>query len=55
MFLRPTVACEIGSGTTFVNVHGETDLVVPRQNPGALVEATNTLLHDREAAAIYGR
>lgn len=55
MFSRPMITCEIGTGTTFVNVHGETGLVVPPGNPGALAEAMNTLLHDRDAAAVYGR
>lgn len=33
MFGKPMISCEIGTGTSFVNRHGETGLVVPPDNP----------------------
>lgn len=44
MFGRPLISCEIGTGTSFVNSHEETGLVVPPENPDALLDAMNTLL-----------
>ena len=42
----PVVCTELGTGTSYVNVHGETGLVVPPRDPKALVEAINQLLAD---------
>ncbi|WP_424629456.1 glycosyltransferase family 4 protein [Bradyrhizobium sp. SYSU BS000235] len=36
---KPMISSEIGTGTTFVNVDGETGLVVPPSNPDALRRA----------------
>lgn len=52
---RPLISCEIGTGTSYVNVHGETGLVVPPADPAALREAMNTLLDQPERAAGMGR
>ena len=46
MFGKPMVCCEIASGTSFVNVHGETGFVVPPESPTHLAEACNSLLND---------
>lgn len=54
MFGRPQVSCEIGTGTSFVNAHEETGIVVPPQDPGALADAMNTLLRDDVLAARMG-
>lgn len=43
---KPLICCEIGTGTTWVNRHGETGLVVTPANPVALAQAMNTLAHD---------
>ena len=40
---RPLISCEIGTGTSWVNRHGETGLVVPPADPAALAQAMNTL------------
>jgi glycosyltransferase involved in cell wall biosynthesis len=55
MFARPLVSCEIGTGTSFVNAHGESGLVVPPENALALADALNTLLADQAQADALGR
>ena len=54
MFGRPQVSCEIGTGTSFVNSHEETGLVVPPQDPVALAAAMNSLLADEALADRMG-
>jgi rhamnosyl/mannosyltransferase len=46
MNAKAMICCEVGSGTSYVNVHGLTGLVVPPENPVALSEACNRLLND---------
>ena len=46
MFGRPMVSCEIGTGTSYVNVHEESGLVVPPEDTNALAAALRTLLAD---------
>ena len=55
MIGKPMISCEIGTGTSYVNVHGETGLVVPPGNPRALAEAVNLLLSDQCLAREMGR
>ncbi len=45
---RAVVSTELGTGTSFVNLHGETGLVVPPGDPQALAVALNRLLGDHE-------
>lgn len=40
----PVVSTELGTGTSFVNLHGETGLVVPPQDPAALADALGKIL-----------
>jgi rhamnosyl/mannosyltransferase len=42
----PCVSTELGTGTSFANLHGETGLVVPPDDAAALARAINTLLAD---------
>jgi rhamnosyl/mannosyltransferase len=42
----PVVCTELGTGTSYVNVDGETGLVVPPRDPDALAGAINGLLTD---------
>lgn len=46
MFGRPMISCEIGTGTSYVNKHEETGIVVEPESPSALAVAMNTLLND---------
>ncbi len=51
----PVISTELGTGTSFVNVHGETGWVVPPGAPGALAEALNFLFSHPAERARMGR
>ena len=55
MYGKPSVSCEIGTGTSFVNRHGETGLVVPPGKPRELGEAVNRLLMNRQERETFGK
>jgi rhamnosyl/mannosyltransferase len=55
MFGKPMVCCEVGSGTSFVNKHGETGFVVPPETPQLLAQACNQLLTDELLAHQMGK
>lgn len=55
MFGKPLISAEIGTGTSFVNSHEETGIVIPPSNPDALAQAMNTLADDNGPAAQYGK
>lgn len=44
----PVVSTELGTGTSYANLDGETGLVVPPADPPALARAINSLLGDNE-------
>lgn len=54
MYGKPMVSCEIGTGTSFVNLHDETGFVVPPESPVALAQAMNALLGDGVLAENFG-
>ncbi len=51
---KPVVCTELDTGTSYVNVDGETGFVVPARNPSALASAINRLLGDTELRARMG-
>ncbi|TAK37042.1 MAG: glycosyltransferase [Chloroflexota bacterium] len=51
----PVICTELGTGTTYVNRHGETGLVVPPRDPAALAETLNVLLRDAELRQRLGQ
>lgn len=51
---KPLICCEIGTGTTWINRHGETGLVVPPADPDALAQAINTLAADEALCVRLG-
>lgn len=52
---KPLICCEIGTGTSWVNRHGESGLVVPPADAGALAQAINTLASDEALCLRLGR
>lgn len=55
MHAKAMICCEVGSGTSYVNIHGLTGLVVPPENPAALSEACNKLLNNAPLATQMGQ
>ena len=55
MYGRPLVSTEVGSGTSHVNVDGETGLVVAPGSPSALRRAMDQLHHRPDMARMMGR
>jgi len=55
MFGKPMISCEIGTGTTFINIDGETGLVVPPGDAAALRAAMGRLWNDPALARAMGR
>jgi len=43
---RPVISTELGTGTSFINRHGVSGLVVPAGDVGALADAMSTLRDD---------
>jgi len=54
MYGKPLISSEVGTGTSYVNVHGETGLVVPPSDPASLRGAMQILLDNPELAAQMG-
>ncbi|WIJ24011.1 glycosyltransferase [Devosia sp. RR2S18] len=52
---KAMISCELGTGTSYVNVDGETGIVVPPADAEALTYAMNSLWNDQERCASYGR
>lgn len=55
MYGKPMISSEIGTGTTYINVHGETGLVVPPSDHEALRAAMHRLWHDPQMAQAMGQ
>lgn len=55
MYGKPMISSEIGTGTTYINVDGDTGLVVPPSDPQAFGAAMKTLWDNPELAAAMGR
>ncbi|ROL94886.1 glycosyl transferase family 1, partial [Pseudomonas chlororaphis] len=55
MYGKPMISCEIGSGTTFINIADETGLVVPPCDAVALAQAMMTLWQSPEQANQMGQ
>lgn len=54
MYGKPMISSEIGTGTSFINSHGETGLVVPPSHPQAFRQAMGTLWDNPQQAAAMG-
>ncbi len=55
MYGKPMISCEIGTGTTYINIGEETGLVVPPSDPTSLRDAMLYLLRNPAKAAEMGR
>ncbi len=55
MYGKPMISSEIGTGTTFINIHKETGLVVPPSNPDALRTAMQYLWENALEASLMGQ
>ncbi|HZX26827.1 MAG TPA: glycosyltransferase family 4 protein [Telluria sp.] len=55
MYGKPMISSEIGTGTSYINVHEETGLVVPPSDPQAFGAAMRTLWDNPDLAAAMGR
>lgn len=54
MYGKPLIYTEIGTGTSYVNLHGETGIVVPPTDSEALRDAMQTLKRDDALADRLG-
>lgn len=54
MFGKPMISCEIGTGTTYINIHDKTGIVIPPNDPVALRRALKSLWDDPVSAEEMG-
>lgn len=54
MMARPMISCEIGTGTSYVNLHQQTGLVIPPSDVAALADAMRRLADDAALCERYG-
>jgi rhamnosyl/mannosyltransferase len=52
---KPVISTELGTGTSFVNIHNQTGLVIPPNSVSELVKAVNQLLNNPEEMIIFGK
>lgn len=55
MFGKPMISCEIGTGTSYVNLHGETGLVVKPASSYELHNAMRDMLGDQSEVQTFGK
>ncbi len=55
MMGKPLISAELGTGTTYINIHNETGLVVPPADAPALRKALDQLHENPLAAAAFGK
>lgn len=53
MMHKPMISCEIGTGTSYVNCHEETGLVVKPENVGEMHDAMKVILNNNELATKF--
>ena len=55
MYGKPLISCEIGTGTTYINIDKETGVVVPPNDPAVLRQAMDYLWNNPQEAAAMGQ
>ena len=54
MYAKPLISTDIGTGTSYINVNGETGIIVPPENPSALRQAMEYILEHPDVAREMG-
>lgn len=54
MYAKPLISTSIGTGTSYINQHKKTGIVVPANNVKQMLKAINTLYYDEMSAQRYG-
>jgi rhamnosyl/mannosyltransferase len=54
MFGKPLISCEIGTGTSYVNLDGVTGITCKPSDPESLAKAMNLLMSDNELSSKMG-
>ena len=52
---KPLISCEIGTGTSYVNIHNETGIVCPPNNPLMLANALTKIYENPSLAKFLGK
>lgn len=55
MMGKPMISCDIGTGTSYVNKHNETGLVIPPNDPDSLASAMRFLWDNPDIASAFGK
>ncbi len=55
MYAKPMISCEIGTGTSYINIDGETGYVVRPENPNDLAKAMDRLWSDSSLCDQLGK
>jgi len=55
MYGKPVISCELGTGTSYVNLHRQTGLVVPPNDASALREAMKYFVESPEKRIAWGK
>jgi rhamnosyl/mannosyltransferase len=55
VFSKPLISSEIGTGTSYINVHNETGLIVPPSDPDALGQALDLLWDNPKMVESFGK
>jgi len=55
MMAKPMITCEIGTGTSYINLDGKTGFIVPPENPERFAEAMKAIWDDPARAIAFGR
>lgn len=54
MYAKPLISCEIGTGTSYINLNGQTGITVPPNDALALRNALQQLWHDEQMSSEFG-
>lgn len=55
LYSKPLISCEIGTGTSYVNVHNETGLVIAPERPDELRDAMQFLINNPDMTEKFGK